>query len=56
MAAFGGFRVLSADYRMPSEAFFPAALDDCVSVWKCDRQDQRTQPRPRCLERRPGAR
>ena len=34
MAAFGGFRVLSVDYRMPPEAFFPSALDDCVSVWK----------------------
>jgi epsilon-lactone hydrolase len=34
MAAFGGFRVLSVDYRMPPEAFFPGALDDCVSVWK----------------------
>ena len=34
MAAFGGFRVLSVDYRMPPEAFFPAALDDCVAVWK----------------------
>src|SRR5689334_11955557 len=34
MAAFGGFRVLSIDYRMPPEAFFPGALDDCVSVWK----------------------
>ena len=25
MAAFGGFRVLSVDYRMPPEAFFPGS-------------------------------
>jgi epsilon-lactone hydrolase len=34
MAAFGRVRVISVDYRMPPEAFFPAALDDCVAVWK----------------------
>jgi monoterpene epsilon-lactone hydrolase len=34
MAGFGGFKVISVDYRMPPEAFFPAALDDGVSVYK----------------------
>jgi epsilon-lactone hydrolase len=32
MAGFGGFRVLSVDYRMPPEAHFPAALDDGITV------------------------
>lgn len=34
MAAFGGYRVISIDYRMPPAAYFPAALDDVVAVWK----------------------
>jgi monoterpene epsilon-lactone hydrolase len=34
MAGFGRFKVLSVDYRMPPEAYFPAALDDVVTVWK----------------------
>jgi epsilon-lactone hydrolase len=34
MAGFGRFKVLSVDYRMPPEAYFPAALDDVVTAWK----------------------
>ena len=43
MAGFGGFKVLSVDYRMPPEAFFPAALDDVVAAWKAaaKREDPR---------------
>jgi len=34
MAGFGHFNVISIDYRMPPEAYFPAALDDVVTVYK----------------------
>jgi acetyl esterase/lipase len=34
MAGFGGFKVLSVDYRMPPEAYFPSALDDGMTVYK----------------------
>jgi acetyl esterase/lipase len=34
MAGFGHFKVISVDYRMPPEAYFPAALDDAMTVWK----------------------
>jgi epsilon-lactone hydrolase len=34
MAGMGGFKVISVDYRMPPEAYFPAALEDGVAVYK----------------------
>ncbi|HEU5295175.1 MAG TPA: alpha/beta hydrolase fold domain-containing protein, partial [Burkholderiaceae bacterium] len=34
MAGFGGFKVISVDYRMPPEAYFPAAIDDTIAVLK----------------------
>jgi monoterpene epsilon-lactone hydrolase len=34
MAGFGGFKVISVDYRMPPTAYFPAALDDGMTVYK----------------------
>ena len=34
MAGFGGYKVISVDYRMPPEAYFPAALDDGMTVYK----------------------
>ena len=34
MAAFSRAKVVSVDYRMPPEAYFPAALDDGMTVWK----------------------
>jgi acetyl esterase/lipase len=34
MAGFGGFKVISVDYRMPPDFPFPAALDDAVAVYR----------------------
>ncbi len=34
IAAIGHFKVIAVDYRMPPEAYFPAALDDAMKVWK----------------------
>ena len=34
MAGLGHFKVISVDYRMPPEGYFPAALDDAMIVYK----------------------
>ena len=34
MAGLGHYKVISIDYRMPPEAYFPAALDDAMSVYQ----------------------
>jgi acetyl esterase/lipase len=41
MAGFGHYKVISVDYRMPPEAYFPAALDDAVTVY---REELKTTP------------
>jgi epsilon-lactone hydrolase len=34
IAAYGGFKVISVDYRMPPDDPYPAAMDDAMAVWK----------------------
>jgi len=34
MAGIGHYKVISVDYRMPPVAYFPAAVDDVVAVWR----------------------
>src|SRR6202045_773790 len=36
MAGFGHIKVINVDYRMPPEAYFPAALDDGMAVYKAE--------------------
>jgi acetyl esterase/lipase len=34
MAAYGGFKVISIDYRMPPDFPYPAAMDDAMAAWR----------------------
>ena len=34
LAGYGGFRVVSVDYRMPPDFPYPAALDDAIAVYR----------------------
>src|SRR5207248_8844070 len=34
MAGYGGFKVISMDYRMPPDHPYPAAMDDAMAAWK----------------------
>lgn len=34
LASFGGYKVVSVDYRMPPDFPYPAAMDDAMAVWR----------------------
>ena len=43
MAGYGGFKVISVDYRMPPDDPYPAAMDDAMAVWKAAVKMQKPQ-------------
>lgn len=43
MAAYGGFKVISFDYRMPPDFPYPAAMDDAMAVWEAAIKMQKPQ-------------
>ena len=34
LASYGGYKVVSVDYRMPPDFPYPAAMNDAMAVWK----------------------
>ncbi len=34
LASFGGYKIVSVDYRMPPDFPYPAGMDDAMAVWK----------------------
>ena len=45
MAGLGHFKVISVDYRMPPEAYFPGALDDAMTVYQSGTKDLQCKER-----------
>ena len=43
MAGYGGFKVISVDYRMPPDFPYPAALDDAMTVYRAALKMQKPQ-------------
>lgn len=44
MAAYGGYRVIAVDYRMPPDAPYPAAVDDAAAVYRALIEDEGMDP------------